>query len=144
MPQSFIKESELTRRYGLASRTPESLRLRMANYAVPYSELEIEDVRTLKTKLFPAKMEIGKETSDRMRALCKFSELKLEESGNYRSHRKVVGPIVVAIKRLLFPFVKFHVSSAISTVREFQICAVEQLAAQEAELWKLKSDRNAG
>lgn len=138
MAKSLTINSNLSSKHELVDRAQESLRVRMANFNVPYSQQEIRDVSGLRVNLFPPEMELSKEVSERMRMLCKLSELRLEESVYYRSHRKIIGPLVVALKRLTFPFVKFHISSTIDTAREFQIRAVEQIAAQETELWKLR------
>ncbi len=83
-----------------------------------YTAAEIAQIEILERKLFP-QQKINKETSDLFRRLCSLSNIHLAEPREISSHRPVIGPVIVAIKKATYPFIRAHLKGLIEALGEF-------------------------
>src|SRR5690606_2278941 len=85
----------------------------------PGSELsisELEEVATLDTALFPKTLELAPETTETIRVLCALSRCQLRPAREIRSHRRFIGPIIVFLKRLSWPLIRFHLKDTFDSM----------------------------
>lgn len=67
-------------------------------------------------------------TLERLRRLCQLWDVDLRPARAITSHRRVIGPVIVAAKRLLFPIVRFFMHDTLRQQREFNATAIALLA----------------
>ena len=83
-------------------------------------------------------MELDKQTSERFRALASFSQLELKPAREIKSHRKIIGPIIVALKRMSWPLIKIHLKDSFESLEQFSAWSLDTIAKQQVELENLK------
>ena len=64
---------------------------------------------------------------DKLRRLCQLWDVDLRCSG-ITSHRPVLGPFIVAMKKLFYPFLRVFLKDALQQQRDFNAAAVSLLA----------------
>lgn len=101
----------------LETRAKSALEQRL-NSAHNYTAQEIAEVGSLERKLFPSCV-IDKETTEVFRRLCVLSNIKLVPSSEIRSHRKFIGPVIVAVKKLSYPMIRVHLKGIFEALEEF-------------------------
>lgn len=101
----------------LEQRAKDALSSRLKTSA-NYSAQEISEIAKLERKLFPHQA-IDKETTELFRRLCALSNIRLLPSREITSHRPIVGPLIVAIKRISYPFIRVHLKGVIEALEEF-------------------------
>ncbi len=103
-----------------------------------YSQEEILRVSELSKRLFYDGFYLGEDHTNRLRALCSLSQSSLKPANEISSHRKLIGPIIVFIKRLTWPLLSVHLKDVFVGIQEFQSLAVESLAEQIVATEELK------
>ena len=106
-----------------------------------FTEAEIAKVQSLRRSLFPKGFVLSKEATETFRALAKFAPVELRPAAEIRSHRRFVGPVIVFLKRLTWPFIKLHLKDTVAGLREFNSRTVVELARQHAALEELRTKR---
>lgn len=112
-----------------------------------FSRKEIEDVRSRKFRLLPPGWAITEKEEQALRALALHYRVGLRPPHAIRSHRKLVGPIIVAGKKLLFRVLDAFLRDAFQQVEDFQRIAIRSQAHQMVEikrLSKIVEDLSAG
>lgn len=90
-----------------------------------YSKEEMLYVSELSHQLLdPEKIESGAvSVSERdfesLRALCKLAKIDLKPASAIKSHRPLIGPSIVFLKRLTWPLIKFHLKDTFKAQEQF-------------------------
>ncbi len=105
-----------------------------------YTLEEIERVTNLSRRVFPPDVDINEETLERFRALARLSQIQLRPASQIKSHRKLIGPIIVFFKKLTFPFIQVHLKQPFEGLEEFASGLVYSLAKEVVEVERLKKN----
>lgn len=93
-------------------------------------KFKAEDVAYVKSlSLFPVKdaSNIDDETLERLRRLCEVWEVQFK-SPKITSHRAIIGPLIVFVKRLLYPLLQVFLKEPFAQQRKFNAEALSLLA----------------
>lgn len=120
------------------SKAQQNLRSR---FGLHFSEVEISDIARLQRTLLPRSFSLSLSDTEVLRSLAKFSQTELRPSGSIRSHRKIIGPFIVLLKRLSWPFIALHMKDVVASNREFNSRALVLLAQQLVEIKNLQAER---
>lgn len=107
-----------------------------------FSLEEIEKINIKTVSLCPKNFEISDETSELLRVLSNFSQCELKPVKHITSHRKYIGVIIVFLKKLTWPLVRFHLKETFESMQQFNTWTVYGLAKQIVELEMLKQQLN--
>jgi hypothetical protein len=99
-----------------------------------YDRREISAIEQLDRRLFPKDFKLSTEQTNSFRALCKLSQVELKPARAITSHRKVIGPLIVLLKRLSWPIFKVHLKDTVDGLQEFCAWSVYQQAQNVTEL----------
>lgn len=112
---------------------------RIATQAGQFSlnEEEIKNVRDYDSR-FIKDISLSKDDNDELRLLASWTKFKLKPPSSISSHRKIIGPLIVLLKRLTFPLVNFHMKDMVREMEEFASAVVERQAKTASELEHLK------
>ena len=102
-----------------------------------FSEKDINYVATLERPLLPGELSVSATRMEKLRRLCQLWDIELRV-GKIESHRKVMGPLIVAAKRMLIPVLKAIFKDMIRQQREFNAEAIKLLAELSNEIDKSK------
>jgi hypothetical protein len=102
-----------------------------------YTAGEIDHISNLDSSMFPPGFELDETTSNTFRSLARLSHCALKPA-HLRSHRKIIGPIIVAIKKLIWKLVKVHLEPAFDGLQEFCSWMVYSQAKQVAEIDRIR------
>lgn len=106
-------------------------RLKQGKYTIG----ELEGIRHFKLSLLPRTTKLTEERLEKIRKLSHLWEVDIRVS-NITSHRPVIGPIIVAAKKILLPFIRLALADMIRQQREFNAEAlglIMELSADVAE-----------
>jgi hypothetical protein len=99
-----------------------------ARLSLTYTRAEINDVSNCSSALFPESFKISDKLTKQFRNLCSLSNVSLKAGKIIRSHRKVIGPLIVFFKKLTWPFIQVHLKEPIEKIQLFQSQTVRMLA----------------
>jgi len=99
---------------------------------------EIEQVAELDKSLFPKEFEISEDSRETLRVLCSYSRCELRSGREIRSHRRFLGPLIVFLKRLSWPLIRFHLKDTFESMQLFHSWVVYSHARQVVELEELR------
>lgn len=122
----------------LSLRVSAALDVRTQN-SPEYNAKEIEEVSTLSRYLFPKNFRIAPESIDTLRVLCSYARCELKPARAIQSHRRFVGPLIVFIKRLSWPLIRFHLKETFDSIQLFHSWAVYEYGKQTFEIEQLKA-----
>lgn len=105
-----------------------------------YDAAEIAEITALEKSLFPRDFEISDETRETLRVLCSFSRCELRPASAIRSHRRIVGPIIVFLKKLSWPLIRFHLKDTFESMQLFHSWVVYSHARQVLKLELLERE----
>jgi hypothetical protein len=105
-----------------------------------YEQREIAKIEQLDKGLFPKNFEISSETEEMLRVLCTFSRCELRPAREIRSHRPYIGPLIVFLKRLSWPLIRFHLKDTFESLQFFSAKLVQSHAEQMYKLEVLKQE----
>ena len=124
---------------GIEAKLVQKLSNRLEDQQQEYTSEEIKDISVLDMSLFPEDFELSQESSERFRTLARLSHLELKPARNISSHRKALGPLIVAVKRLSWPFIKAHLQDSFLGIQEFASQMLEISAKQEVKIAELEN-----
>lgn len=107
-----------------------------------YSQQEIDDVAQLNRKLFPKNFELDLKTYEHIARLCRFAHSGPPKFYEIRSHRKYIGPVIVAAKRIVWKIMQAQLKDSYAGFREFSSWMVYSHVAQLVEIRSLKEQLN--
>ncbi|MCB0346764.1 MAG: hypothetical protein KDD66_16730 [Bdellovibrionales bacterium] len=105
------------------ARTALSARLERS---VDYNQAEIEKVSRLSHRLVPKGISVDEHTSERLRALARLSQTELQPPISLKSHRKIIGPVIVAAKRAIWPLLGALLKNFVEAQREYNSLLLEE------------------
>jgi hypothetical protein len=88
---------------------------------------DVEHIRTLPLRIIEKSADFSNDRLERLRRLCQLWYLEIKE-GQISSHRRIVGPIIVAVKRLLFPIFRAFFKETLQQQRAFNAEVIELMA----------------
>jgi hypothetical protein len=103
-----------------------------------YNKEEITKVSNLKSKLMPEGFVLSTEQTENLRALCKLSKVELKPAREITSHRKIIGPVIVFLKKLTWPLMQIHLKDTFNELSDFCSWTVKTIAKQTIEIEELK------
>lgn len=71
---------------------------------------------------------VSPEALQQLRRLCQLWDIDLKPTPNITSHRKIIGPLIVLMKRLAFPIVRFFMRETLRQQRDFNAAVLEAVA----------------
>jgi hypothetical protein len=94
-----------------------------------YNADEISKVSSLSTRLFPPGIKLDDALGEDFRLLVRFSTAELRAPSQITSHRPLIGPVIVAVKRLFWPLVRALLKDTFVQIEEYhsrmlQLCAM--------------------
>jgi len=77
---------------------------------------------------------LSPEALHHVRRLCQLWEVDLKPASKISSHRPIIGPVIVAAKRLAFPVVRFFMRETLKKQRDFNAAVLEAFAHLSSEV----------
>ncbi len=114
------EETQLAREIG------DAVKAKIAAGAI--SEPKMRYVEKVSLALVSGTLNASEKDLEKLRRLCQLWDVDIRV-GNISSHRKFIGPIIVAIKRVLFPLVKVLLKDFLEQQREFNAVTIGLLAS---------------
>lgn len=105
---------------------------------IDYTSEEIAEIERLDRRLFSSEFEISEEARESLRVLCTYSRCELRPSPIIRSHRKLIGPAIVFLKKLSWPLVRFHLKDTFESIELFHSSLVYSYARQVQKLEQIE------
>ena len=89
----------------------------------------------------PEGISVSPERLERLRHLCQLWDVKLKPR-EITSHRKFIGPVIIAVKKLFFPIFHAFLKDTLHQQRSFNAAAIALLAELSEEIEKIKTGQN--
>lgn len=121
----------------IAERVEKSLHSRLSAKA-EYNDKEIKQVTKLSRSLFPRDFRVSDDAIDTLRVLCSYSRCELKPARAIQSHRPFIGPLIVFLKRISWPFIRFHLKETFDSIQLFHSWTVYEYGKQAFEIDRLK------
>lgn len=102
-----------------------------------YNLNEVIKINSLDLSLFSKDFMLEEKDSDLYRSLSKLTNFRLLPGNQISSHRRIIGPIIVKAKKLIFPFLNIHLSKLVEGLNQFAMLVVYALANNHEKLSKL-------
>ncbi len=102
-----------------------------------------EDVRFVSKLALPAasgSLKASPEMLERLRRVAQVWDVELRQK-NFTSHRPVIGPVIVALKKALFPIIHFFLADSLRQQRDFNASVLRCLVELTGESTE-KSDKS--
>ena len=100
-----------------------SARVEKGEYAVR----DIEYISALKRPLATQTLKLSPDRLEKLRRLCQLWDIELKAT-HIESHRKILGPLIVAVKKMLLPILRVLLKDMIRQQRDFNAAAIRLLA----------------
>jgi len=94
---------------------------------------EITEIETRSHRFIPAGVRVPAEKLERLRALARLSRCSLQTPAAIKSHRPVIGQLIVALKRMVWPFVQAQLRGTLKAQEQFNILNIKVLASEIAD-----------
>lgn len=75
----------------------------------------------------PVEVSISPERLEKLRRLCQLWEVDLKPPSTITSHRRFIGPVIVALKRAAYPVLRFFMRETLRKQRDFNAAVVAYL-----------------
>ena len=124
----------------LEQRVEQALQSRLDSSEYSYSTKEIDRIAGLDSRLFPADFMLDKQTSEQMRALAMLTRCELRANKEISSHRPLAGPVIVAVKKLLWRMMRVHLDDAFKGLQEFCSWSVTSQAQSLVKIQRLEAE----
>ena len=103
-----------------------------------FSEDDVKYIRALSFMPKSDSSEIPHETLEHLRRACQLWDINIRLF-NITSHRKIVGPFIVALKKLLFPVLRVLLKDFINQQRAFNAQVISTLHHLSQQIEKSRS-----
>lgn len=109
-----------------------------------YTAENIRYVSSLERPATPGALAVSAEALERLRRLCQVWEVDFKPARTITSHRPVIGPLIVAAKRLAFPVMRFFMRETLRQQREFNVAVIEAVTelARQIEVGQRDASRS--
>lgn len=108
-----------------------SQRVRQKIDSATYKRDDVVYIEKLRLPVVKGDLHTSPERLEKLRRLCQLWDVEIK-IGAISSHRPLIGPIIVAVKRIAFPILKILLKDFIKQQRDFN-AAVISLAADLAQ-----------
>ena len=95
-----------------------------------FADANVRYIEKLSFAPVAGRLEVSDETLERLRKLCQLWDVDLKVLG-ISSHRKIVGPLIVGVKKMLFPVLRIFLKEFIKQQRAFNAEVISFLACME-------------
>lgn len=92
-----------------------------------FTQQDVLNIRNRPLDFLSKNLEMSPERLEMLRKLCQLWDVDIRPA-MISSHRKVLGPIVVRVKKLLFPLVRFFLKDLIREQRAFNAAVITILS----------------
>lgn len=92
-----------------------------------FSEQDVKNIQNRILELIPKDLDLPPNQLEKLRRLCQLWEVDIR-SAQISSHRKVIGPAIVAFKKMLFPLIRFVLKDFIREQRDFNAQVISFVA----------------
>lgn len=92
-----------------------------------YSEDDLYYVKKVDLRLSKGSLDISDKELERLRLLCSLWDVDLRPA-QITSHRPVIGPLIVAAKRIMFPILKVFLKDLIRQQKDFNAATIMLLS----------------
>lgn len=99
---------------------------------------EANKVGDLTHRLFPENIHLSEDSIEQFRAISRLSRCGLESMSGFTSHRPLLGPVIVFVKRICWPFIFAQIKRPFLSLEDFNMLLIETLAKQQVELEHVK------
>ena len=96
------------------------------------AQTDMEFIERVSLRLGRSALRLRPERLDRIRRLCQLWDLELRPA-DISSHRKIIGPLIVGVKKLLLPILKALLGDTFKRQREFNAEAIQLLTELSGE-----------
>ncbi|MCB0353122.1 MAG: hypothetical protein KDD64_06335, partial [Bdellovibrionales bacterium] len=72
--------------------------------------------------------DVSDEVLEKLRRLCQLWNVRLLPQEKITSHRPLIGPVIVAVKKAIFPIVRYILKDVLHQQRSFNAAAIQLLA----------------
>ena len=96
----------------------ETLRARVTA-SEEYTWSETKDIAALQRTLFPKCFEVESAPLERLRVLARLYRCEIQPPHAINSHRKFIGPLIVAVKKMVWPLINLHMEPCLDQLQEF-------------------------
>lgn len=93
-----------------------------------FNSSEISEISEYPFRLFPKGFVLTANETTKMRAMATLSQCQLKPAAAITSHRRFIGPCIVFIKKLSWPFIKLHLKDTLAGIQGFQSWTVKTVA----------------
>ncbi len=97
-----------------------------------FLQKDIDYIANLKRPALDGAVGLSDVRLEKLRRLCQLWDIDIRPM-QITSHRKIIGPVIVAIKRLTFPIIKMLLKDFIRQQRDFNASAILLLAELSRE-----------
>ena len=98
-----------------------------------FTEQDMRVVADLGKRKDELRLSISDAKLERMRRLCQLWDIELRPPHQITSHRKLVGPFIVAAKKLVYPILRVLLKDLIRQQRDFNGSVIAYLTEAEAK-----------
>lgn len=120
----------------LQSRIEKNLQARLHSHE-SYSKEEILQVSTNPYRLFPEGYRVNEDEEETLRALISRYRVSIRPPHGMKSHRKIIGPVIVSGKKFLWKVLDFFIRGTLEQMEDFQRILIRSHARQMVELRRL-------
>ena len=92
-----------------------------------FSIQDVKNIRDRELDLIPKDLELNNELLLKLRRLCQLWQVDIR-TAEISSHRPIIGPIIVGVKKVLFPMIRFALKDLIREQRDFNAEVISYLA----------------
>lgn len=112
---------------------------RFSKLSKEYSS-ELESIISLSNQLFPNDIKMTNKELDNYRALCSHSQNSFKNLDSITSHRKIIGPIIVFFKKMLWNILKHLLGDTIKSINLALSLSIINQAKLDVEIKRLKNN----
>jgi hypothetical protein len=92
-----------------------------------FTAQDVLNISNRQLDLIPKNLSLSPERLEKLRRLCQLWEVDIR-LGEITSHRKIIGPVIVAVKKVMFPIIRFMLKDLIREQRDFNSAAIRLFA----------------
>lgn len=102
-----------------------------------FAEKDVNYVASLERPLLPGELAVSAGRLEKLRRLCQLWDVDLKVT-EISSHRPVIGPVIVAFKKMLVPLLRALFKDMIRQQRDFNAAAIKLLADLSNDIERMK------
>lgn len=92
-----------------------------------FSAQDVKNISERELALIPKDLAVPPHLLEKLRRLCQLWEVDIRDA-NITSHRKVIGPFIVAAKKMIYPLIRFALKDLIREQRDFNAEVISTIA----------------